>query len=807
MGISDSGAACRRRKRGWFLPALLAGAVLVGVFAAPSFGLGRAPGPGSAPAPSGPEQGPAETVLSTEQLAAELSRARQSLQTAETTLAKTQPEQIGATAEEVQKKLRLLNTRVLLYGQLIENERKLEEIRRGARELAAKAEGWSGFPDPPPYPLSLVDELRDDIHAEELAAAKEEFLLAIVQEGSGEAREELERAEPRQRQAEDKLRGSLNDGQKLRWEWLLALAQLEVEVARTRILFASRQMAWIEAALALHTAKVEFLRRKLAVASASAPFTREELDQRLAQIDRKEEAVQKVLVRATLEDERSRAQLEQARLALEQASEEAPSEGDERQSRRLAKLRSTLETRKAAAETSALQVEMLKIETFVLNLEELLWEDRYRLVNNPDPGELQKTAQTLEKELVKLREYGAYVETTLKLAQKLAINERQRLVEGALTAEERTEARERLDSYEQRGGFLTDSLAALDNLVRVTARYQEEVAERHKQLGFGERLAGQFSHLRRWAAFVWNYEIFAIEDTIIVNGQPVSGRLPVTVSKIARALLILLLGLWFTSLLHPRVGALCMRLFALEQGAALLLERIFKVVAVFSVILFALISARIPLTVFAFMGGALAIGIGFGAQNLINNFISGIIMLFERPIKVGDQVEIEGHRGVVTSIGARCSTVRRFDGVEILVPNSEFLQKNVVNWTLSDQVVRRSVQVGVAYGSPTREVSRLISSALEEHGKVLDDPAPVVLFEDFADSALVFTAYFWIDLGAGGDSRVVESDIRHMLDRRFRDGGITIAFPQLDVHLEPPKAEPKGNGNGAKNGGSAATCC
>ena len=151
-------------------------------------------------------------------------------------------------------------------------------------------------------------------------------------------------------------------------------------------------------------------------------------------------------------------------------------------------------------------------------------------------------------------------------------------------------------------------------------------------------------------------------------------------SKIARALLILILGLWLIHLLHTRVSSLFMRLFALEHGAALLLERITKVVAIFCVLLFALISARIPLTVFAFMGGALAIGVGFGAQNLINNFISGIIMLFERPIKVGDQVEIEGHRGAVTSIGARCSTVRRFDGVEVLVPNSEFLQKNVVSY-------------------------------------------------------------------------------------------------------------------------------
>jgi potassium-dependent mechanosensitive channel len=225
------------------------------------------------------------------------------------------------------------------------------------------------------------------------------------------------------------------------------------------------------------------------------------------------------------------------------------------------------------------------------------------------------------------------------------------------------------------------------------------------------------------------------------------------------------------------------------------------------VVLFAMYTVNIPLTVFTLFGGALAIGVGFGAQNLINNFISGLIMLLERPIKVGDIVDVDGVRGRVSTIGARCSHVRRFDGIEMLVPNSAFLEKNVTNWTLSDRLIRFSVTVGVAYGSPVRDVSKLMMMVLEEHGKILKYPEPLVLFEDFGESALVFTSYYWIELAGETDSRIVASDIRFRIDRLFREAGISIAFPQRDIHLDgigPVDVRIVGMGEQAYAGDSAA---
>jgi small-conductance mechanosensitive channel len=248
----------------------------------------------------------------------------------------------------------------------------------------------------------------------------------------------------------------------------------------------------------------------------------------------------------------------------------------------------------------------------------------------------------------------------------------------------------------------------------------------------------------------------------------------------------LVIGLWLGSFLARSFHALSLRFLKKDKNVADLIEKVFRIAVSVCVVFVALVTVKIPFTVFAFLGGALAIGVGFGAQNLINNFISGIILLFERPIKVGDIVEVEGTRGRIVNIGGRCSQVRRFDGVDILVPNSSFLEKNVVNWTLSDEIIRLSVSVGVAYGSPTREVIRLIGEAADEHGKILEFPEPIILFEDFGDNALIFTIYFWTEVSLHADYRIVASDLRLMIDKRFAEAGITIAFPQRDVHLDNP---------------------
>jgi small-conductance mechanosensitive channel len=224
----------------------------------------------------------------------------------------------------------------------------------------------------------------------------------------------------------------------------------------------------------------------------------------------------------------------------------------------------------------------------------------------------------------------------------------------------------------------------------------------------------------------------------------------------------------------------------LQPGAAAAFETLAFYVVMACVVLFALWVSEIPLTVFTIIGGALAIGVGFGSQNILNNFISGLIILAERPIKVGDLIEVGGTMGAVENIGARSTLIKTFDNIHIVVPNSTFLESNVINWTHSDDLVRVNLAVGVAYGSPTRRVQELVLQAIEEHDNVLSEPAPTVLFEDFGDSALIFQALFWIIMRRPMDRRRVLSDLRFRIDELFRANDIVIAFPQRDVHLDAP---------------------
>jgi len=193
---------------------------------------------------------------------------------------------------------------------------------------------------------------------------------------------------------------------------------------------------------------------------------------------------------------------------------------------------------------------------------------------------------------------------------------------------------------------------------------------------------------------------------------------------------------------------------------------------------------NVPLSAFAFISGAVAIGIGFGAQNIINNFISGWILIWERPISINDFIETGGVSGTVEEINTRSTKIRRVDGVHLLVPNSKLLEETVTNWTLEDKLFRCTVRVGVAYGSDVDKVRTLLQKAVVAHELILTEPPPQIIFEDFGDSSLVFDAYFWVHSVGDKSAREIRSDIRFIINRSFADNGITIAFPQRDIHLD-----------------------
>jgi len=189
----------------------------------------------------------------------------------------------------------------------------------------------------------------------------------------------------------------------------------------------------------------------------------------------------------------------------------------------------------------------------------------------------------------------------------------------------------------------------------------------------------------------------------------------------------------------------------------------------------------INLSSLAFMAGALGIGIGFGLQNIVNNFISGIILLFDPSIQVGDMVQIGEDWGTVNRINIRTTIVQTFDNAALIIRNSQMLSNRVTNWSFKDPKVRRQVDVGVAYGSDVQKVRTILLKIVSDMPEIMDDPAPRVDFRDFADSALIFRVRFWIT--SPEFWLTAPTELRFRIDEEFKKNGIEIAFPQQDIHI------------------------
>jgi potassium efflux system protein len=312
-----------------------------------------------------------------------------------------------------------------------------------------------------------------------------------------------------------------------------------------------------------------------------------------------------------------------------------------------------------------------------------------------------------------------------------------------------------------------------------TQSAQESLNVENKENETSKSLEEKASYTWVVVSQVWHYEITKIEGN------------PITVGNIIIALLLLVMGFLLSKRLATQVKKQLIERFKLDEASAVISQQIMYYLLLVLLVLFVLNFAGIPLTFFAVLGGAAAIGVGFGSQTIVNNFLSGLILMMERHIKIGDIVEVENILGIVEWVGTRSTIIKTFDNVRLVLPNGTLLQSQVVNWSLADDIVRREILVGVRYGSSVREVENLLKQAVNEHNLVEEHPQPVVLFEDFGENALVFSVLIWVRMYRTGKSnlyiRQVESDIRFRIDELFRQNDIVIAFPQRDIHIDTLK--------------------
>ncbi|MDD4356887.1 MAG: mechanosensitive ion channel [Smithellaceae bacterium] len=260
-----------------------------------------------------------------------------------------------------------------------------------------------------------------------------------------------------------------------------------------------------------------------------------------------------------------------------------------------------------------------------------------------------------------------------------------------------------------------------------------------------------------------------------------------TILTLVYLILATLLLLYLTSKINKIVTHKLLAKSRIDYGVRAATGSIIKYILLIIGFVIILQTAGINLSSLTILFGALGIGIGFGLQNVINNFVSGLIILFERPIKVGDRIEVAGVAGDVIDISMRATTIVTNDNISIIVPNSQFISETVINWSHTDRNVRFNYPVGVSYKEDPQVVKKvLLEVALDNRG-VLKEPKPDVLFTEYANSAMIFNLRVWTREFVNRPG-VLKSQLYYEIFRRFREEGIEIPFPQSDIHIkEMPK--------------------
>jgi len=259
------------------------------------------------------------------------------------------------------------------------------------------------------------------------------------------------------------------------------------------------------------------------------------------------------------------------------------------------------------------------------------------------------------------------------------------------------------------------------------------------------------------------------------------GNSQISVVSLFVVLLILVVFFVISKIIERAVGNM-LKNKSIDPGIKGSIERFSKYLTVTVGVFVAVDTIGISLTSIAAVGAVLMVGIGFGLQNIAQNFIAGIIILIERPIKQGDIVFVGGVSGKVRDIRVRSTIIETRDDVAIIVPNSQFIAEQVINDSFSGHKIRKTLKVGVAYGSDVEKVTQILMKIANEHKEVLKDPDSKVLFMDFGNSSLDFELRFWVSELWATDA--ILSDIRYAIDREFRNGDITIPFPQRDLHIK-----------------------
>lgn len=694
---------------------------------------------------------------------------------------------VNASPIEADEYKTLRERLIQLYELQVRTLEQMQVIDATTDDLRQQIIMWTGFDKPPPYSINLSDDLWREKRNTEQDIRTYRMVLSVFENDLAEAKELLKPAVLSMQQSAEQLNNIKPDDNGARPRWLLELNQLRLRVAEVEVATHETERRIMVSRIAAKEVEQDFLVKKLDAADAHIHFSQQELDDKIEKLDQERLAIQKLLEQAKHEVQSFYLEQIQTQGILGRLSEDSKKSteraSDARAIGEILGQEQSAKLLEIQVETSMMRRRALLEMERIIDKMQSVWKERFVLMNSPGADVLKVTLLSLQTEQTRFdqqRDILLSIQTTI---QKKLVYEQSRSKQMDLAAADRELSRSLIEVYRQQTEAWIPIQARMASFGNLLERTMQEAERRRMEQSFMDRVWNLAAMASEAVHLLTDFEIYSITDTITVEGKDISGTRSVTLGQILLFLIIINAGFWLSSRLVSFSQRTIKYLFRLTTDGAALFTRLAQIILAVVIVVAALTTMKIPVTVFAFLGGAMALAIGFGAQNLLNNFVSGLILLIERPVKTGDIVDVEGVTGRITQIGARCCEIRRMDGVEMLVPNSAMIEKTVTNWTLSDQKRRASVTIGIAYGSPVEQTQSLIEAAVRAHPDVLPNPDPLVLFEDFAESAMIFTVYYWLDLAYVADRLIVASEIRVSLNRRLTEAGIIIAYPQRNVHL------------------------
>ncbi len=676
-----------------------------------------------------------------------------------------------ATHDELEEQRTLLERIVRAYDEQLGDLQRLAEARERLADATRTNSEWTGFPEEPPYSIFLADQLWDAAYAHKLAIEGLQSQLELLTLRSERGRRALTAADEQLRQASERAEAAADTPRASRERWLRDLAALRRQAASVTLESAELSKRRVEAELADTRARLGFEQRRLDTAAPHVEFSEADLNK----------------VRARAADERRRLEEELEQILLERRREADAAQDADRQLARLretrpagakdtpavARAKAALELARARLDTLVVRADLLQQILDVVEGERQLWERRYAIRQATEPGTAREAYDHFTPLFHNLQAARDYLRQQAGIVSG-QISEIETRLRHATKPRERAAIEGLIATFQEREAAYSRALRRVDEAVRFMERWRAEFKERQQELPWSAHLAEWGDRALALVKKAWTFEVFSAEDTIEVDGKKITGRRSVTVGKILTVIGIMIVGYVLCLYLARLIGRLAAVRLGLAPDVANLVRQWTQAVLITLLIIISFMSVKIPLTIFAFLGGAFAIGIGFGAQTLLKNVISGILVLIERPLRVGDLIEVDNVRGRVTSIGLRSSTVRDAKGMETLIPNSVFLERHLTNWTYSTSISRFSLRVGAPYGATSQQIMELLSELASSHPHVLKRPEPQVLLEDFGSQARIFTLNYWLEIRPDVDPNAVASELRFAIERKFQEAGLKV---------------------------------